>query len=172
MPFEYPKHPNTGRTDPFHDEQGRNLFADDGPQAETNENPYGVSGQDAALTYQAHEYETVFPHRGRRVFGLGITGAIMASLGATGTVACFLSLGGGSLLPLSAGLLILGLPLAWSAWIMGRHDLRAIRAGAMDETGRRKTRLGHVLGMAGTLIAIAPVIVAILLLLKVIGEEL
>ena len=172
MSFEYPNHPNTGRKDPFQDEEGRNPFADEGPEAETSENPYGVTGQDAGPTFQAGEFETVFPHRGGRIFGLGILGAIMSSLGAAGTIACALSpSGGGSLLTLSAGMLILGLPCAWSAWMMGRHDLRAIRAGAMDDAGHKKTRRGYALGMAGTLIAIAPVVAAIVMFLKVIAEE-
>ncbi len=173
MPFEYPKHPNTNRKDPFHDEEGRNLFADEGPESEVSDNPYGVSGQDGGRTFQTGEFETVFAHRGGRVFGLGIMGAIMSALGAAGTIACVLSpSGAGSLLSLSAGLLILGLPCAWSAWMMGRNDLRAIRAGAMDDSGQRKTRGGYALGMAGTLVAIAPVVVVVVLFLKMIGEEL
>lgn len=175
MSFEYPKHPNTGRKDPFHDEDGRNLFADDKdePEAEVSDNPYGVASSDAGPTYQETDFETVLPHRGGRVFGFGVSGAIMSTLGAAGTIACLFSPSSiGMLLTLTTGLLVLGLPCAWSAWMMGRHDLRAIRSGAMEDTGYRKTRRGYMMGLVGTLIALAPLVVAVLMFLKVVGEEL
>ena len=58
MPFEYPKHPNTGRRDPFRDEQGDNPFADDGPEAEVSENPYGVSVSQTGPTFRPDDFET------------------------------------------------------------------------------------------------------------------
>jgi hypothetical protein len=173
MSFEYPEHPNTGRTDPFRDEDGQNPFADDGPEADVSDDPYGVTGHDPGPTFVADHYETLLPHRGGRIFGLGIAGLIMSFFGTAGTIACVLSpVGAGSLLPLSAGLLLLGLPCAWTAWMTGRYDLRAMRVGAMDDAGQRKTRHGYAMGIAGTLIAIAPVVAAVVMFLRLLSEEL
>jgi hypothetical protein len=173
MAFEYPKHPNTGRKDPFRDENGQNPFSDEGPEAEISDNPYGVVNQDTGPVFQTGEFETQYPHRGGRVLALGVSGAALSALGAVGTIAAaFSPSGAGMVLPLVAGMLILGLPISWSAWMLGRHDLRAIRGGAMDKTGHKKTRFGHALGIAGTLIAIVPVVVAVVRFLNLLAQEL
>jgi hypothetical protein len=172
MSFEYPEHPNTNRTDPFQDEEGQNPFGDEGSEVELSDNPYGVPAHDAGPSYQPAEFEAILPHRAGRVFRLGLAGAIMSTLGGLGATGCALSVSGSEILVfLSAGLLLLGLPSAWSAWMLGRHDLLAMRSGAMDGSGLKKTRRGHFLGMAGTLIGAAPILALVLWILKTIGEQ-
>lgn len=173
MPFEYPEHPNTGRKDPFRDEQGDNPFADDGPEAEVSEDPYAVSVSEAGRTFQLDDFATTLPDRGRRVFVLGITGLVLSVFGAAGvtTVVAVPDLAG-SWLTASAAALLFGLSTAPTAWIMGRSDLRAIRAGAMDKAGLVRTTRGHRFGVIGTLVAIAPFVWAIVMMIRSIAEEL
>ena len=61
---------------------------------------------------------------------------------------------------LCAGMLPLGLALSFAAWLFGSRDLRAIDAGAMERSGREKTRAGWTMGVIGTLMAVAPVVYA------------
>ena len=53
-----------------------------------------------------------------------------------------------------APLSFFSLVLSWPAWIMGQHDLRAIRAGAMNPEGRPATIWGYYFGVASTLLSI------------------
>jgi hypothetical protein len=46
---------------------------------------------------------------------------------------------------------MLGLPMSWAAWLMGRHDLAAMEAGAMEQKGWRSTRIGWRTGVWATL---------------------
>ncbi len=173
MPFEYPKHPNTGRRDPFRDEQGDNPFADDGPEAEVSENPYGVSVSPTGPTFRPDDFETTLPHRAGRVFVLGGIGLAMSVLGAAGVTTCVaIPEASGLWVTLSAALLLFGLPCAFTAWSMGRNDLRAIRSGAMDDAGLVRTSRGHLFGVMGTLVAIAPVVIAIVMIIRSIAAEL
>ena len=179
MPFEYPKHPNTGRRDPFRDEQGDNPFADDGPEADVSEDPYAVSASETASalrtgpTYRPNNFETTLPHRGGRVFQLGRIGLALSVLGAVGVATCIaFPEASGLWVVLSAALLLFGLPCSFTAWIMGRNDLRAIRSGAMDDAGLVRTSRGHAFGVIGTLVAIAPVVMAIVMMIRSIAEEL
>jgi high-affinity nickel permease len=55
-------------------------------------------------------------------------------------------------------LVIATLTLGGTAWMLGRHDLRAIRSGAMDPTGMKMTRQGHRLGVVGTLISVGVIV--------------
>ena len=173
MPFEYPEHPNTGRRDPFQDEQGDNAFADDGPEAEVSDNPYGVSSSPTGRTFRPDQFETTLPHRGGRVFALGNIGLVLSVLGAVGVTTCVtFPETSGMWLTFFASALLFGLPCAFAAWIMGRSDLRAIRSGAMDDAGLVRTRRGHLFGVIGTLVAVAPVVIAIAMLIRSIAEEL
>jgi hypothetical protein len=47
-----------------------------------------------------------------------------------------------------------------------------MRAGAMDDAGYRRTRHGHALGVLGTLVAIAPVVIAVVMFLKELSQAL
>jgi hypothetical protein len=61
---------------------------------------------------------------------------------------------------------LLGLSLCIPAWVMARSDLQAIRAGAMDQAGWRRTRIAYWCGFLGSILATLPflaVIVAIVM---------
>jgi hypothetical protein len=157
MSFRYPDHPNTNRTDPFQDADGKNPFADgEATPEKAADNPYAASPANEPGFASADPYQVVYPHRGRSVFWLGVVGCCCA-LGAV-------LAGGGSLATPSAAtvflamlcllLLIVSLTAGGTAWMFGRLDLRAIRAGAMDSAGMKMTRRGHLLGLASTLVSI------------------
>jgi hypothetical protein len=80
------------------------------------------------------QYRYIAPHRGGLVLSLGVVSWI---------VSC----------PLF-GLL---------AWIMGSADLREMRAGRMDPTGRASTQAGQILGVIHSLVCLALVVVALFL---------
>ncbi len=174
MTFEYPKHPNTDRKDPFRDEGGKNPFADeDSPDVEIPTSPYAASVEATGVTYRPENYETILPHRGRSVSWLGTVGLASSLLGGSGAVLSLVASPDLAMTGVSicATMSPLGLALSWSAWLMGRHDLRAIDAGAMDDSGRTRTRWGHAMGTFGALIAIAPIGYLILLIARMIAEE-
>jgi len=66
----------------------------------------------------------VAPHRGTMILVLGILGL----------VACG--------------------PLGIAAWIMGKNDLAAIKAGRMDPAGKDMTQIGYILGIVGTILTV------------------
>jgi hypothetical protein len=158
--FKYPEHPLSNRGDPFRDEQGKNPFADEAPPASApSANPYVPTGAGNQPTYRP-EYEATLSHRGRLVFRLGLWGFLGTLLGAGGGTVMFLTgwSASGTALAFWTMLLLGGACLAWPAWLMGRSDLAAMRAGAMDREGWRPTRRGHALGAVGTLIALPPLV--------------
>ncbi len=130
------------------DQHGNNPFADAAPPDATSDNPYAALESWAEPAYQPSRYETSLPHRGGLVltFGwLGIAGVFLSVLGAL------------YYWPLA----VLNLALTLPPWLWGRSDLRAMLSGAMDVSGRDKTKLGHVLGIIGT--AASLLIVCVLL---------
>jgi hypothetical protein len=174
MTFEYPENPITNRKDPFRDEGGKNPFADEQlPDVDSPASPYAASAEATGVSYRPEDYETILPHRGRLVFWLGATGLASSVLGGMGVVLLLVASPNtaGIGISLCAIMLPLGLALSWSAWITGRHDLRAIGAGAMDDSGRSRTQRGHVMGIIGALIGIAPIGYFVLLIVRMIAEE-
>jgi hypothetical protein len=104
---------------------------------------------------------------------LGRIGLSLSLVGAAGvTVIYLVPEASGLWVTLAAASLLLGLAHASTAWIMGRHDLPALRSGAMDLEGLAPTRRGHLLGILGTLTAIAPVIAAAIEMVRWIADEL
>ena len=99
------------------------------------QNPY-ASPRESAGWPAARGYERFPPHRGGLILGLGISGVVISVIG-------FL---------LCAVLPVFALGLSIPAWVMGRNDLRAIDAGAMDPTGRGSTMAGMVMGIVGTVL--------------------
>lgn len=156
MSFQYPAHPNTGRTDPFVGPDGKNPFAEsDAPSQPAPDNPYSVPAGEGGISYRP-SYEAVCPHRGRTVFWLGVSGCVCVaaaalSAGALWAIPSQATTLAGAFWPV---LTIAALTLGGTAWMLGRHDLHAIRAGAMDPAGRKMTRQGHRLGVVGTLISV------------------
>jgi hypothetical protein len=155
MSFQYPAHPNTGRTDPFVGPEGKNPFADsDTASQPTPDNPYAVSPGEGGISYRP-VYEPICPHRGRAVFWLGTSGCICVaaaamSAGAWWAIPSAATTLAGAFCPV---LIIAALTLGGIAWMLGGHDLHAIRSGAMDPAGLKMTRQGHRLGVMSTLIA-------------------
>lgn len=82
----------------------------------------------------------VQPHRGTLVLTLGI-------LSLVGYVGCF------------------GPMLGLVAWVMGSGDLRRMRAGLMDRSGREMTNAGRICGMISVIIAAVMAGLALLALL-------
>ncbi len=156
MTFQYPAHPNTGRTDPFVGPDGKNPFADShAPSPLASDNPYAVPGGDDSTSYRP-VYEAVFPHRGRTVYWLGVSGSVCVaaaaiSAGALWAIPSAATTVAGAFSPV---LIIAALILGGTAWMLGRHDMQAIRCGAMDPAGMKMTRQGHRLGWVSTLIAV------------------
>jgi len=68
------------------------------------------------------------PHRGGTVLVLGILGLVV----------CFI-----------CGII---------AWVMGNEDLRQMKAGRMDPSGRSNTQAGRICGMISTILAIAALV--------------
>lgn len=157
MSFRYPTHPNTGRTDPFVDADGKNPFADPEATAEkVPDNPYSAPAATGPLRCPPNSCQVLYPHRGRTVFRLGLIGfccACGADLAAAGFLAPS-TIASGFLAQLGLLLLILSLSASSTAWMFGRQDSKAIRAGAMDPAGLKRTQQGRRLGVAGTLISI------------------
>jgi len=174
MTFEYPEHPNTNRKDPFRDEDGKNPFADEtSADVDAPANPYAASGEATGVSCRPEDYETILPHRGRLTFWLGLMGLATSALGGSGVVLLLFASPDTAAIAVSlcAATLPLGLGLSWSAWVMGRNDLRVIGAGAMDAGGRSGTRRGHAMAMIGVLIAIAPIVYLVVVIAKMIAEE-
>ena len=102
------------------------------------------------------------------MFWLGVTGLSMSALGAMGALLLLLvpAAAASTWVYLCAGMLPLGLALSFSSWWLGSRDLRAIEAGAMEGSGRGKTRRGRSMGVIGSLIAVVPVVYAFALVVK------
>jgi len=172
--FRYPDHPNTNRVDPFRDPDGRNPFADpEAVQGAVPENPYAVSAETAPLSYRPEDYVANQRGRGRLLLTMGVLGFLGTALAATTVLIASLISAmalGGVLMGVSAPLL-LGGASCWAVWLMSRADLRAMRAGAMQSDDLAKTRWAHRLGVVGTLLTIAPVILLIVALVMAVLEE-
>ena len=52
-----------------------------------------------------------------------------------------------------------------AAWVMGDNDLREMRRGYMDPSGRDLTQTGRILGMVATALMAIPVVFGILILI-------
>lgn len=61
------------------------------------------------------------------------------------------------------GLVVCG-PLGTVAWIMGRGDLREIKAGRMDPTGAGLTTGGMICGMIATILFVLSLLLGIVFL--------
>jgi hypothetical protein len=93
------------------------------------------------------------PHRGPHLQALG---SLSVSLASVAGLTCLLPW-----VAIPAAVLAGGLGLA--AWVLGRRDLRAMRAGRRDPAGRIRTQGGALYGLVGT-VAAAVVLLAALAL--------
>ena len=91
------------------------------------DNPYAVPAGEGGISYRPI-YEAVCPHRGRTVFWLGASGCVCVaaaamSAGALWAIPSAATTLAGAFCPV---LIIAALTLGGTAWMLGRHDLRAI----------------------------------------------
>jgi hypothetical protein len=125
------------------DPQRPNPFADPAAlPADSSDNPY-LASIAAQETHEAAsgQYKAL-SHRGVQLMtfaGLGLI-VFLASL----PFAYFCS-------PLGALMAVLNFGLTIPAWIMGRQDLKAIRAGAVDPAGKGLTKTACQLGFIGSI---------------------
>jgi len=102
------------------------------------ENPYSAP-QEASSPFGP----TGLPaHRGTLVLVLGISGLVVTMFGC--------------LICGPFGFVAIGLTVP--AWIIGRHDLRAIDSGTMDPAGRGSTLAGMIMGIVGTVLCVLAVL--------------
>ncbi len=74
------------------------------------------------------------PHRGAIILAFGILGLVVCQL------------------------------FGVAAWVMGDNDLKEMRRGYMDPTGRDLTSTGRILGMVATCLMAIPLLIVILFL--------
>lgn len=155
----FPKQPLAGRDQWFVGPDGKNPFADaQAPEPPAASSPASegniFSPPQARLSSPAGHYEATLPHRATYVFRLGVAGlgGVVFGILVLGSILWFLlaELRNLSLIVTSAAMVV-----SLMAWHMGRGDLRAIRAGAMDPSGLRRTVWGTRLGMVGFLLGLA-----------------
>jgi len=75
------------------------------------------------------------PHRGAVILAFGILGLVVCQL------------------------------FGVAAWVMGDNDLKEMRRGYMDPSGRDLTQTGRILGMVATALMAIPVVFGILILI-------
>lgn len=122
---------NAGEANPFSEEHD--------PQPV--ETPKFSTGE----TYRAGEFETTVGHRGRFLMLIGLIGFFTAL---TPLVLAFF-------FPEDRAVLLMiqpfvGLLFGMPAWLLARGDLKAMAVGAMDPSGRNRTRIGMICGMIAT----------------------
>lgn len=99
----------------------------------------------AGETYRAGEFETTVGHRGGFLLLIGIIGFFTSITPLA--LAFFFSEDRELLLMIQP---FVGLLFGMPAWLLARGDLRAMSVGAMDPSGRRRTRIAMICGMIAT----------------------
>jgi hypothetical protein len=154
----FPGSPNINQTNPFEDEHGENPFGDEGVASPAKANPYDGPADVRTRPYQPQDYETFLPSRPGLVLTFGIVGLLLVIVGVAITVSGALSTTEWSdALMYGAPFHLLGLVVSVPGWIFGRHDRRAMKAGAMETRGRLRTSIGYLLSILGTIIGVLPV---------------
>lgn len=157
--FEFPNRPGTDRPNPFQDEDGKNPFGDAQPASPEKQepaaaNPYAADEHQTTIQpYLPEDYETFLPHRGKLVFWLGLSSClIQAASVVIAAIAVLLVDEFVSGFAYGAPAQLFGLALSLPAWILGHGDLKAIRAGAMNQDGEGATKRGLWLGVGASLL--------------------
>ena len=139
-------------------EHGANPFADDvTTPIPPSENPLEGPADSEVQPYKPGGYVITLPDRSARVMLFGLIGATFIAISVVILLVVFFST------PLFSPEIVycfpadlLGLAFAIPTWIMASKDLKAISAGAMQPTGRFRTRVGYWCGCIATLIGISP----------------
>jgi hypothetical protein len=139
------------------DPQQPNPFAEPAPaELVASDNPYAPSAAPAGESVDG-DYHMTLGHRGGMLLGLGLISLLGALAGLPLGFFCF---------PIGVLVLALSLP----TWLMARDDLRAMRVGVMDSSGRGSTKVAWVLGILSTLLAIAGGALSVIILVRAILE--
>ncbi len=138
----FPKNPLKGRENLFVDSDGSNPFGDEEGNDESPVSPsaYGVPSASDEPAYQV-QYQTIYAHRRMTVLAVGITSFVLAAM------LILLSL----YWAMVVVLVVCNLSLTVIGCAIGFSDLNAMKAGAMDASGRRLTRIGTWLSLAATI---------------------
>jgi len=159
--FNFPKNPGTQRENPFEDAQGDNPYSDGTtePAVPIAENAFAVPADSTERPYTPGDYEQVTVPNAEGALRLAIIGLIPAAVGVIGVgIAIAGSFGWTTPLFYALPLQFTALALALPACIIARRDLRAIKAKAMDDSGRGKSRVALCLGACGIVLGAAPVL--------------
>jgi len=91
------------------------------------------------------------PHRGGMVLTFGILG-LLGGLGTCiGVFCCFFWVSP-----------VLSLPFGIMAWVMGHSDLKEMKDGRMDPSGRGSTQAGYIMGIVAVVLTIVDIILSII----------
>ena len=139
-------------------EAGAHPFANEAPQQAGDR--ISTSTNDDQLPKARPEYVCTLPDRSKKVVILGLLAAGFAALSLLVVVLVLATSQWTDLfysLPVSFFTLVFAVP----AVSMGLADLRAIRAGAMESRGLRRTQFGWWLGTISLLIGLIPSLVGV-----------
>jgi uncharacterized membrane protein YphA (DoxX/SURF4 family) len=157
---------------PFEDgNSGKNPFTDSEQAATPNSvasNPAGSASSayqtrvvDDRRPTQSGDYDAVLATRSRPLFILSVIGFVLSGLSVLLAVMAISSVDWVDGMFYGAPVSLTTIAFSIPAWVMAHVDLRAIRAGAMNPDGRRRTRIAYWLGCLGTLIGIMPAFASI-----------
>jgi hypothetical protein len=158
--------------DPFSDEHGQNPYAEDGQevQPDTDDSPYAASDA-PPVSHQLGDFEAVLPHRGRQILRWAVGGLVVALAGLLVWLLIptenaeinspddFAWLMLWDTLPIATG--AIGISVSLPACFLANKDLHAMRMGAVDPAGKSMTSLGAVIGLAGILVGVLGVFLAL-----------
>ena len=172
--FRFPRNPGTNRESPFEDARGDNPYSDgDAPPSKAiAENAFATPSDSEQRPYTPSDYEAILVPNAKGALFLAIVGLVPATIGVIGAGIAIASSGNWTT-PLfyALPLQFAGMAAAVPACIIARRDLRAIKAGAMDDAGHGTSRLALWLGAFGVLAGAAPAVIyfAILIVVAVTG---
>ena len=146
--FQFPRNPGTQGPHGFLGPDGTNPFAEQSPPVSASGDVFATPVEAGRQSYRP-QYERTLPARGTLVFVVGVLGCCIVLVGTLlflAQVLGQLAFGFG----LSIPFYLLGVVPSLAAWIMGRHDLQAMRVGAMNVDDKSFTVWGDRCGIVGT----------------------
>lgn len=166
--FKFPQNPGTERQNPFEDARGDNPFSDGAPHPSSAiaENLFAAPADSAERPYVPGDYAAILVPNAQGAMRLAILGMVLSAAGVIGAGLGIVGSGNWTTplffaLPAQFAALAAAVP----ACIIARRDLRAIKAGAMNDAGRGKSRFAYWMGAGGILLGAAPVVLYFALLI-------